>query len=253
MNTLHQLDEPRDTGLLAYISASRLNLWARCPMAFRFRYIDAITTPTNANLFLGKAVHSALAMYYRHRQVSPNAPTVADAASFTSQAWETTTAEDAMDWDSVADEEKSRGQAVELVKAYINEYASQPERIVAMEVSLEAPLLDSTTGNELGVPLFGVVDLVLQEDATPVVVDFKTTASATSVCEQAHATQLSVYAELLESNGYANVETEIRQLVKTKTPKVCAYRFGERGDRQRRQFFGLCREYLDGIAIESGV
>ncbi|MGL6225015.1 MAG: PD-(D/E)XK nuclease family protein, partial [Thermoguttaceae bacterium] len=43
------------------------------------------------------------------------------------------------------------------------------------------------------------------------------------------------------------VATEIRQLVKTKTPKVLAYRFEDRTDWHKRQFFGLCRDYLDSL------
>ncbi len=246
MTTLLQLDEPRETGLFSYISASRLNLWAKCPLAFRFRYVDEIKTPTNVNLFLGKAVHGALEAYYRNRQIGLT-PTTEDANTFVVQSWTATLEEEPMDWDSTAETEKCRTQAVDLVRAYIGEYADKPERIVAMEASLEAPLIDPTTGDDLGVPLYGIVDLVLQEAETPLVVDFKTAAAASAICEQAHSIQLTLYSLLLESNGYANVETEIRQLVKTKTPKICSYRIGERGDWQRRQFFDLCREYLDSI------
>ncbi len=246
MITLLQLDEPREMGLFSYISASRLNLWAKCPLAFRFRYVDEIRTPTNANLFLGKVVHAALETYYRNRQIG-FVPTVDNADAFVGQSWTTTLEEESMDWESTSEAEKTRYQAIDLVRTYIGEYADQPERIVAMEASLEAPLIDPANGDDLGVPLYGIVDLVLQEAETPLVVDFKTASAASAICEQAHSIQLTLYSLLLESNGYANVETEIRQLVKTKTPKVCSYRFGERGDRQRRQFFDLCREYLDSI------
>ena len=34
-----------------YISPSRLGLWIRCPLAFKFRYVDGIRSPTNANMF----------------------------------------------------------------------------------------------------------------------------------------------------------------------------------------------------------
>ncbi len=47
----------RSGGVWDYISASRLNLWLRCPLAFKCRYIDGIRTPTTLSLFLGKQVH----------------------------------------------------------------------------------------------------------------------------------------------------------------------------------------------------
>ena len=55
-------------GLTDYVSASRLSLWLRCPLAFKFRYVDGIRTPPSANLFLGKRVHDGLEYYYRHAQ-----------------------------------------------------------------------------------------------------------------------------------------------------------------------------------------
>lgn len=56
-------------GVWDYISASRLNLWLKCPLAFKLRYVDGIRTPTTPNLFLGRRVHDALEVHYRHCQV----------------------------------------------------------------------------------------------------------------------------------------------------------------------------------------
>jgi hypothetical protein len=36
----------RRGGVWDYISPSRLNLWLRCPLAFRLQYIDGVRTPT---------------------------------------------------------------------------------------------------------------------------------------------------------------------------------------------------------------
>jgi len=59
----------RQGGVWAYVSASRLALWLKCPLALRLRYIDGVSTPTNPNMFLGKVVHSGLEYWYRHRQL----------------------------------------------------------------------------------------------------------------------------------------------------------------------------------------
>ena len=36
-----------------YVSPSRLNLWLRCPLAFRLKYVDRVELPTSPALFLG--------------------------------------------------------------------------------------------------------------------------------------------------------------------------------------------------------
>ena len=68
LKTAHT-DEQRSNGVWDYISPSRLNLWLRCPLAFRLRYIDGIVAPTTPSLFLGKMVHFGLEILYRHRQL----------------------------------------------------------------------------------------------------------------------------------------------------------------------------------------
>ena len=59
----------RGNGIWDYISPSRLNLWIKCPLAFKARYIDGITTPTTPSLFVGKRVHAALESWYRHQML----------------------------------------------------------------------------------------------------------------------------------------------------------------------------------------
>ena len=57
-----------------YVSPSRLNLWLRCPLAFRFRYVERIPTPTSPSLLVGKMVHGALEYFNRQRQAGTTPP-----------------------------------------------------------------------------------------------------------------------------------------------------------------------------------
>ena len=61
--------EERPADVWAYISPSRLNLWLKCPLAFKLKYIDGIRQKTSPAFFLGKVVHAALECHYRHRQL----------------------------------------------------------------------------------------------------------------------------------------------------------------------------------------
>jgi hypothetical protein len=109
------------------------------------------------------------------------------------------------------------------------------------------PLIDPSTGENLGLPLVGVVDLVLREGDDNVLVDFKT-SSTSSCCALQHEIQLSAYAYLFsEATQQEETRLELRQLIKTKVPRVQTYRFPSRGDEHFNRFFGLVREYLDAI------
>jgi len=55
--------EQRAAGVWDYISPSRLNLWLRCPLAFRLRYIDGIRSPPSPAMFVGKRVHDAYVQF----------------------------------------------------------------------------------------------------------------------------------------------------------------------------------------------
>lgn len=52
-----------------YVSASRLNLWLKCPLAFRLKYVDRVPEPSTPSLFIGRQVHHGLERLYRRRQV----------------------------------------------------------------------------------------------------------------------------------------------------------------------------------------
>ncbi len=65
----YQATERRSGGVWDYTSPSRLNLWFRCPLSFRLKYIDGIRTPTTPSLFLGKMAHQGLEILHRHKQL----------------------------------------------------------------------------------------------------------------------------------------------------------------------------------------
>ena len=240
----------RQGGVWNYISPSRLGLWIRCPLAFRFRYIDGIRSPTNPNMFIGKICHSGLEAFYRHRQlgVTLNAE---DVAKRMVDGWDKAVAEESMRFKTEADEMKAKLQTVDLVAAYLAHFPEDEPRPLAVEASMESPLVDPLTGEDFGIPLLGIVDLVLDEQDGPVIADFKTAARGGTPVEITHEIQLSSYAYLFRRlDGRKEAGLEIRSLIKTKTPKIEFHRFQARSDTHFRRLFGVIREYLD--ALDSG-
>ena len=125
-----------------------------------------------------------------------------------------------MDFDSTDDEQAMRQQVADLVRAYLDA-VPKDEKPLAVEVAAEAPLVDPITGEDLGMPLVGVIDLVLDSEAGPVITDFKTAARSSEPMEITNEIQLSSYAWLhRQITGQQEGGLEIRSLIKTKMPKV---------------------------------
>lgn len=239
------LDEAeRGSSVWDYISPSRLNLWLRCPLAWRFRYIDGIVTPPTASLFLGKQVHAGLEVFYRHRQLGLDLPPEEVVARMLA-GWDEAVAEEQIKFASGNEEAETRDQASRLVTVYLSQRDPDEPTPVAVETSLEAPLVDPETGEDLGMPLLGVVDLVLDGG---LVVDFKTAAKTNNPVEILHEVQLSAYSWLFrQTTGTRESGLEIRSLVKTKVPKVETHSYAARTERDYRRFFRLVRAYMDDL------
>ena len=233
-----------------YVSPSRLNLWLKCPLAFRRRYIDGLESPPSPSLFVGKVVHEVLDAVYRCAMVGDYL-TECDVPAFVDTAWNRIMESEPCVFGLDDDETKYFIQVSDLVKAYISETDIAIEKPIAVERKFEVPLVDPLTGEDFGMPLVGVVDLILENENGPMVVDFKTAASA-SFCDLQHEIQLTAYSYLIrEAFDCDESALEIRQLVKTKTPKIVTRSFLPRSDEHFKRFFNIVREYLD--ALDRGV
>ena len=243
------LTEPQvaSNDVWSYISPSRLNLWLKCPLAFKLRYVDGVSSPPGPSLFLGKQVHEGLEIFYRHRQMN----VALDAGQVCLRLldhWDQAVTEEQMGFANLDEERKLKEKAVDLVTTYVNQLPSNEPKPIAVETRLSAPLVDPTTNEDLGINLLGIVDLVLPDDDGPVVCDFKTAAKSSAPAEITHEVQLSCYAYMFRSlNQQQEGGLEIRSLIKTKTPKIETHRFEQRTEAHFRRLFTVIRAYLDDL------
>ncbi len=238
--------QERQGGVREYLSPSRLNCWLSCPLKWKLRYLEGIRTPTTPALFVGKAVHAGLECYYRHRQLGVTLE-ADDVARRMVESWATLVDEEKMDFDSKDDELAMRQQVADLVRVYLDN-VPKDEKPLAVEVAAEAPLVDPDTGEDLGIPLVGVIDLVLDSEAGPLIADFKTAARSSEPMEISNEIQLSAYSWLhRQITGQQEGGLEIRSLIKTKTPKVEFHPYAARSDAHFRRLFSVIREYLDAL------
>jgi hypothetical protein len=115
-----------------------------------------------------------------------------------------------------------------------------------VETSLSCPLIDPESGEDLGIPLVGIVDLVLAGEHGLIICDFKTAASSKPPPEIQHEIQLSCYSYLFRNlSGQQESALEIRSLVKTKTPQIVFHRYEARQETHLRRLFAVVRAYLE--------
>jgi hypothetical protein len=128
---------------------------------------------------------------------------------------------------------------------YIDQVSPDEPQPLAVETTMEVPLVDPSSGEDLGIPLLGIVDLVLDGDEGATVIDFKTAARGGDLLEITHEVQLSCYAYgYRQLTGRKEGELQIRRLIKTKTPRIETHRYLARSDAHFRRLFALIRAYL---------
>jgi hypothetical protein len=236
--------------VFSYVSASRLSLWAKCPLAWKFRYQDGIKTPITPSLFLGRQVHFGLEFIYRHRQLGIDM-SAAGAVQHVLDSWEAAVADDNMKYESAQKETELQQQAANLVTAYVDQMPPDEPRPLAVETTMEVPLVDPFSGEDLGIPLLGIVDLVLDGDRSPTIVDFKTAARGGELAEIMHEVQLSCSAYgFRQLTGQKEGELQIRRLIKTKTPRIETHRYLARTKWHFGRLFALIRAYLADLEAD---
>jgi hypothetical protein len=159
------------------------------------------------------------------------------------ELWGDAAAADGVAFESAADEQASRNQTIMLLHAYLAQLPTNEPKPLAVETAVEAPLIDPMTGEKLGIPLVGVMDLVLPDVDGAVITDFKTTARSNDRLEITHEIQLSSYSYLFRHTSHEpEAGLEIRNLIKTKAPKIETHRYAPRDERHYRRLFSVIRK-----------
>ncbi len=59
-----------------------------------------------------------------------------------------------------------------LVTAYLDQQPNNNTQTIAVETAMELPLVDPVSSEDFGLPLVGIVDLVIEDDDGSIIVDF---------------------------------------------------------------------------------
>lgn len=231
----------------ACITPSRLNLWLRCPLAYKLKHIDGIKTPTTESQFLGQRVHAALATYYYNRMRDIHFG-LRDCINSMLSGWDAAVAEQQMKFACSSQRRQLQQRAAALIQAYLMHFPDEGGEILAVQYGLESPAVDPATGEQLPLRLTGVVDLVLDSESGPVVVDFRTASRSSAALELAHEVKLSILACLVREHfGREESELQVRSLIRTKVPKIETHAFPQRRREHITRLFEILREYVESL------
>jgi ATP-dependent helicase/DNAse subunit B len=216
-----------DKRSLTQLSPSKLTTYMTCPIKFYARYILGIKSRPTAGMLLGRAVHKALELLGRRRQLELGV-TQDDVLTEFHESWrdEITTSELEL---SADESSKTQAAGERMLGAYWQRFSG--EKPVSSELKLEEPLVNPATGEVYAVAgdlnMVGIVDSLVAEDDGLVIVDFKTTAKTSSPVSVAltHRIQMLAYAYLLRQATDQRVKAlEVRQIVSKKEPEVALVR-----------------------------
>ena len=192
-----------------HLSISQIKMYLRCPLSWKFRYIDGLIIAPTGSLTLGKSVHSALEGNYTQKIKSRQDLPIAQVTDLFADSWEAQVKDTIFGDDEKAGEFKDDG--VGLIAAYQKEVAPtiQPQ-MVEKEFNLEF--------ENVGYTLKGFIDLI---DINGIIVDHKTTKRCMNADDVAVDLQLSGYA-LAYRSVFGAEEKGLRfdVMVRNKTPKI---------------------------------
>ena len=200
-----------------YISFSAISSFQRCPLAFKFRYLDQLHEEVvSASLVFGGAIHSAVEFHFNEMMAGNTTPDLDTLLYSFQEAWrERDTIEIRF---NKGEDENTLGELAErMLRAFQSSSIATPEgRILGVEEELRAAIVP-------GVPdLLGRIDLLVEEDDAVVVIDLKTARSRWSANQALdRADQLVLYAELVRLLVPGkSLRTQFLVITKTKSPSV---------------------------------
>ena len=233
-----------------YISYSQISCYLRCPLEFKFRYVDQIEPPfAPSSVVFGEAVHRALAFFYRQAMEgrSFSLPELLDVFE---EGWREA-GERKVRYREGEDFETLLERGKEMMRVFAAK--ALPGRVIAVEEDFEVELRDPFTGQVFHLPVMGTFDLVEELDGRTVIVDHKTSSRRYTPEDVGDNLQLSIYAAAAKELGLVPEDGEVLLrmdvLLKTKSPDLISY-YTRRGDQDQHRLFEIVSEVWKGIEEE---
>ena len=199
-----------------HLSYSAIKSYTICPMKFWHCYQNkSEVSHRPLALVLGSAIHESLVAYYAHAQgmgmkISPEElmQTFRDTIDRELDRPIPIKLPDDDDGTQMID------QGVEMLRVFW-EKADVPE-VIAVEQPFAVSLHDPTTGEEFSAPIIGAMDLVINHNGKPLIVEHKTSSKRYAKWQLELETQPSVYKYAAQQLGFGQADLMYQILLKAK-------------------------------------
>jgi putative RecB family exonuclease len=211
-----------------HISHSQLDTFLNCPQRYRYQYVlGAPWEHLPASLAFGRAIHAAVAHYYRHvKHFGEPLPLAVLKGCFHGEFKEALAQGLEVLYKEGESEQGLRDKGDALLEAFHAKV--RPQTVEAVELPFLVDLVDPATGEVLGVKLAGVFDLVESDGSgSMTIADLKTANRRYGETQVENHLQATLYAYALRRLGYStdgrNTLIRFDVLLKTKQPDLENY------------------------------
>ena len=215
-------------------SASKIDLYKRCPLQFKFRYALHVPGQPGAPLEIGAAVHAVLEQIAK-RRANGEATSEEQALDLLEKHWRYD------GFDSERRLKEGRDAAAAMIRTFMRwdrEAADRGSEIVGVEQEFKMDMD--------GIKFVGKMDRVDKgPDGRYVVTDYKTGKTPTKKSEIAHDVQMNLYA-LAAKSIYGELPDKTMQLFVLKDKEVPNKIDAGTLDKEKEAILGMARAILDG-------
>jgi len=207
----------------------------RCPLQYKFRYIDGLIIPPNSEICLGKSIHRTLEENYSQKIQTRQDLPLEHITDLFSDFWDEESKEAVFEADEKPGKVKDDG--INLVRVYHRQVAPSLQPVY-VEKEFYLPIEGSDYF------LKGYIDLIEEQG---VIIDHKTTKRAYPQDKAKNDLQLTAYAlayRMLFGMQESGVRFDV--LVRTKTPKI-QHLTSKRTNEDILRFLKILREVEKGI------
>jgi putative RecB family exonuclease len=233
------------------ISFTQLDTYLRCPLRYRFVYVDRLEPDfVPASRAFGSGIHAAAAFFFRALGEGQR-PSVEELQGRFDAFWRLE-GEKPLRFGEQETAESLRDLGMRMLEVLWRDYDPDTD-VLAVEEPFRVPLLDLDTGELLERDLVGSWDVLESDGRQLVIVDLKTAARKYTDVQVETSLQLSIYsyaAGFSRFSDYEDVRLRFDVLTKTKRPELCQY-WTTRDRAANLRLFRLASEVLRGI--ETGV
>ncbi|HHT9126715.1 MAG TPA: PD-(D/E)XK nuclease family protein [Candidatus Brocadiia bacterium] len=244
-----KLEEKRNE---LHISYGQIRTYLTCPRRYRYQYVMGMEwEEVPAGLVFGKAIHEAVAGYYRQIRKLGSA-SHEDMLKAYRATWERESKKGSVSYKKKETEDSLSNQAVWLLEVFMKN--ANPGKIEAVEMPFSVEIVPSDGARPMPYKLVGVFDLVESDnEGNFIISELKTASRRQGEDEYDSHLQATIYSYALKMLGYTTSEkkTLVRYdvLLKTKKGEFERY-YVVKTEKDYQRMFPLIKDILKAIEQE---